>query len=645
MRNAHRIIASLHIASCIFALLSGMDIASAAGPAGKAKCPDLTRGGTVPKGWNHDWTLGPTGARGWIYSDAHVTTDARQIKITAVEKGSPSDGVLEVGDVVTGVRGRPFGDDARILFGKSITEAEKDENRGELHLIRWRRGKTDNVIIKLQPMGTYSRTAPFNCPKSRRILRQGSKAMANDMKENPTKGHVITRALNATALLASGNREYLPVIREQVRLLSQFDQSTGVRTWQYAYINILLAEYVLATGDRTHVDRGLRRITNMIVDGQSAIATWGHAFADPKTKILGGYGMMNTPGIPLTYSLALASKAGLRNSRLDSTVRKSAAFIRFYSGKGSIGYGEDRGAWIETHCDNGKNEMACVLFDFLGDVEPTEFFSRMAVASHGSERDTGHTGNFFNMTWALHGVARSGPVATGAWLREFGWYYDLARRWDGTFLHQGGPGQRTDTYRNWDSTGAYLLGYAHPLKKTYLTGRKPSVAPQIDRRTAEGLLNDGRGWSNKDRRTYYGKLGTGELLRRLSSWSPIVRERSSIELGRRGDDVVAQLTRMLKSSDRYSRYGACQAIQLQRGRAAAAVPALRKALAADDLPLQLLAIRGTQWDRETGPGRRSRVARVARERHQSDKRSPEHAASLSLLRAVQPAQRTDRPIA
>ena len=79
------------------------------------------------------------------------------------------------------------------------------------------------------------------------------------------------------------------------------------------------------------------------------------------------------------------------------------------------------------------------MFNLLGDAEAAEYFSRMSVASHGGERDTGHTGNFFNMLWAMPGVALSGPHATGAWMKEFGWYYDLARRWDGTYLHQGPP--------------------------------------------------------------------------------------------------------------------------------------------------------------------------------------------------------------
>ncbi|MFN9706269.1 MAG: hypothetical protein ACK595_15785, partial [Planctomycetota bacterium] len=41
--------------------------------------PDLTAGEAIPAGHEHDWNLGPTGARGWMFCDRMVTTDARQI--------------------------------------------------------------------------------------------------------------------------------------------------------------------------------------------------------------------------------------------------------------------------------------------------------------------------------------------------------------------------------------------------------------------------------------------------------------------------------------------------------------------------------------------------------------------------------------
>ena len=87
--------------------------------------------------------------------------------------------------------------------------------------------------------------------------------------------------------------------------------------------------------------------------------------------------------------------------------------------------------------------------------------------------------NLFNILWSLRGVAQSGPHATGAWMQEFGaWYFDLARRWEGTFLHQCPPQMGNDKYGNWDCTGGYLLAYAMPLKKLCLTGKGTSNVPQ-----------------------------------------------------------------------------------------------------------------------------------------------------------------------
>jgi hypothetical protein len=89
----------------------------AAGKGQPLTVPDFTKGDAIPAGAKHDWNLGPTGLRGWIFCDKMVTTDARQIKVTKVAKGSPSDGVLAVGDVILGVGGKPFSYDPRTEFG------------------------------------------------------------------------------------------------------------------------------------------------------------------------------------------------------------------------------------------------------------------------------------------------------------------------------------------------------------------------------------------------------------------------------------------------------------------------------------------------------------------------------------------------
>lgn len=77
----------------ILSLLISAFLLMAAGGGGAAPIPDFTEGDPMPNTLKHDTNLGSTGARGWIYSDHLVTSDARQILITKVDAGSPADGV------------------------------------------------------------------------------------------------------------------------------------------------------------------------------------------------------------------------------------------------------------------------------------------------------------------------------------------------------------------------------------------------------------------------------------------------------------------------------------------------------------------------------------------------------------------------
>ena len=547
--------------------------------------PDFTKGDAIPAGAKHDWTLGATGLRGWMFCEKLVTTGARQIAITKVDKGSPADGILAVGDVILGVGGKPFSHDPRTEFGQALTLAES--GTGNLALTRWRAGKAEEVTLKLTFLGSYSATAPYDCPKSKRILEQGCKALAGVIAAPNYRPNPISRSMNALALLASGDPAYLPLVKKEAEWAAGFS-ADGFQTWYYGYVISLIAEYKMATGDDS-VMPGLKRLALEAATGQSAVGSWGHKFAQPDGR-LSGYGMMNAPGVPLTISLVLAREAGVKEPEIDKAVENSAKLLRFYIGKGAIPYG-DHHPWTQTHEDNGKCGMTAVLFNLLGEAPGAEFFSRMSVASHGPERDCGHTGNFWNILWSMPGVAQSGPHATGAWMKEFGaWYFDLARRWDGTFLHQGPPEMANDKTAGWDATGGYLLAYAMPMKKLRLTGRKPGVAPQIDAATAESLILDGRGWSNKDRNSAYDKLGGDQLFECLGSWSPVVRERAAMALSRRKDGTpVPALVKMLDSPRLETRYGTCEALVMLKGAAAPAVPALGKLLRHDDLWLRVKA--------------------------------------------------------
>mgnify|MGYP005850914933 CR=1 FL=1 len=570
----------------LFGLIAAIAIPVSAARKKDIPNSDFTQGESIPEGATHDWTLGATGARGWMYSHRLETSQARQIRITQIAEGSPADGVLQVGDVVLGIDGEMFASDPRVAFGKALTAAESNEGKGKLHLLRWRDGKTQAVTVKLPVLGDYSATTPYACAKSARILKQGCHALSEKILSPGYKPNPISRSLNALALLASGDKTWMPAIKKEAEWAANYS-AFKFSSWYYGYVITFLAEYAMVTGDDS-VLPGLRRLALESAEGQSIVGSWGHRFAGDDGRLV-GYGMMNAPGVPLTISLELARRAGVVDEQIPQAIERSAKLLRFYIGKGAVPYG-DHHPWIQMHDDNGKCGMAAVLFNLLEEEEGAKFFSRMSLASFGNERDTGHTGNFWNMAWAMPGVNQSGPQATGAWMHEFGsWYYDLARDHNGLFPHQGPPQPKPDSTGGWDATGAYLLAYAMPVRQLYITGKQPATTAQLTRAQAQSILDDGRGWTNTNRHGRYLELSTAELLKRLGSWSPIVRERAAFALSRRENPPVDPLIDLLDRSELEPRLGACQALAHLKRKAAPAIPALRETLQAEDMWLRIKA--------------------------------------------------------
>ncbi|MDC0288366.1 DUF6288 domain-containing protein [Rubripirellula sp.] len=531
-----------------------------------------------------DWSLGPTGARGLIEAWKH-TADARKIVVTRVASRSPAEGVLQVGDVIVGVDGRDFGEDARIQFANAITRAEREESRGNLSLVCLRDGVRTMIDLRLPVMGSYSETAPYDCQKSKNIFERGCEVIAQRGMRNVS----IPNSINALALLASGEAKYQSLLSDYAKKVANY-RVGPMATWHYGYAITFLAEYALATGDPS-IMPGLRRLSLEAAHGQSKVGTWGHRFAMPDGRV-GGYGCMNSPGIPLTISLVLAREAGVKDPAMDVAIARSARFLRWYVDKGAIPYG-DHAPW-PGHEDNGKCSMAAVLFDLLEDTEAAEFFAKMSTAGY-DERERGHTGNFFNVLWAMPAVSRGGPLATAAYWREQGWYYDFARQSDGSFRYQGSPAGEEEhgSYKNWDNTGTYLLAYALPLKSLYLTGKKRCSVSAFNSDEVVQVIAAGRGYfSSKENDRYrYKARADNVLLKGLSSWSPAARKRSAEELANRRVNVQSTLLKLIESEDRYSRYGAAEALGHvgRKGSTDDCVSALLKAFESEDLTLRIVA--------------------------------------------------------
>ena len=512
---------------------------------------DFTKGDKLPEKVSHDWTLGQTGARGWCQVSKNdtgtgSTVTSRQILITEVAKESPADGVLQRGDVILGVGKKRFDSDARIIFAKSLGAVQALD--GKLVLQRFRAGKIKQVTLLLPLLPEFSNTAPFGCEKSRILLDQGCAALAERGIGRPS----IASDINALALLASGDERYLKLVRDYARRRASKPMSADIALpcWHFAFKNIMLCEYYLMTKDED-VLQEVKHLTGHLVNGRGPLSTWGHSFVDPSNQRLRGYGAVNAVGVPVVLSIVLARECGVSVNGLEQTISESAQFFRRHVGLGAIPYGDGPPTTRYGHDDNGKNSAAALFFNLLGDKVATRYYARTAMAAYGSDREQGHTGNFFNMLWSLPAVALGGEASTGMWLREFGWYYDLARDPNHLYGYQGYPNERTNNvHSKWDTPGAYLLHFALARKKLRITGKRSACITAFSNEENEENISAGR-------LSYYGAEAT-VLARAMSSWSPVARVRAEKEMRRRG--LLTGLDFGVDSKDPLERVAAVQVI-------------------------------------------------------------------------------------
>ena len=560
---------------CSYTCLATLMIAGnihAAEPQGP---PDLTKDQNVDR--KQTYNLGATGLRGWIYlkpvtyHDAlqgRTTAASRQILVTHVGAKSPADGIVQVNDVILGVDGKPFTDDARKSIAIAIQEAEKESNKGSLKLTCWRAGETKELEITLRVMGTYADTAPYSCEKSKRIFDEACEKLAKEPLQDSWNG-----AISGLALLATGKDEYMPIISEFAYKMGpttlDIQNKTNGSTWDLGYRNMFLSEYYLKTGDEK-VLHAIKEITLSLARGQGMYGTFGHGFSGltPDGKRHGSvppYGPVNQAGLTGNIGIIMGGKCGLKDPEIDAATKRATNFFSYYMDKGAIPYGEHE-PW-PYHDNNGKCAMTAMLFALDGKRKAeTQFFAKMATAGHRN-RECGHTGQGLSYLWGALGSNVGGPDALAAFFKESSWHFDLVRRCDGSFTYDGAEqygGGKTDddtyygksSYNGLSPTASYVLTYSLPLKNIYLTGKKANPSFLLSKKEAQAAAASGR--FDLDRLT----MTPEQLVKAFSDWSPIVRGWAADELAKRPEakTMIPQLIQMAEGKDVHVAQGACETL-------------------------------------------------------------------------------------
>ncbi len=566
MRTKNRMGFSLMVS----AMLMGQPLIAADGP------PELTQGETTGVDRKGTYNLGSTGLRGWIYLkpathfdglQGRTTAASRQILVTHVGAKSPADGVVQVDDVILGTGGKLFTDDARRSIAAAIQEAEKETNQGVLKLTVWRAGKTEEVQLKLRVMGTYSDTAPYECPKSQRIFDEACKALDQEPLEESWTG-----AITGLALLATANPDYLPKLQAFARKMGPPTlklKEGGLGAWESGYRNIFLCEYYLRTGDK-EVLPAIREITISTARGQGMYGTFGHGFSDltedgRRHGPIPPYGPVNQAGLGANIAIVMGKKCGVKDPEIDPAIERASKFFGYFVDKGTVPYGEHEP--YPYHDNNGKSAMAAVFFGLQGDrPKETQFFAKMATAGY-KNRECGHTGQGFSYLWAALGANFGGPAAAAAFFKEASTHLDLVRRCDGSFTYDGGeqygPGSTDDntyygksSYSGLSPTATYVLTYSLALKKICITGKDANPANMLSGKAVADAIASGR--FDLERK----HLTPKELVMAFGNWSPIARGWAAEELAKRPEAkaMVPDLIKMAEGNDAHMRQGACEAL-------------------------------------------------------------------------------------
>lgn len=404
--------------------------------------------------------FGPVGIGIELHPPAFV------MKIKNVEEGSPAAATtkLKAGQIIETINGEKLRDiDPRIQLGNIITKAEATDGKVVLAVKDDEKAPVVNVTVEIPVLGAYSDTWPLECPKSEKIVRN----LAAQFAKEGFSGTVSLDGPKLLFMLSTGDERDLEVARGWVKTLVEknpnYGENGSVYAWFTGWGAPPIAEYYLRTGDKSvlplmqKIADALRK--TMYHDGWGGRGIPGHHM-----------GLAGTSS--LTF-LLLARQCGIEveEGMLQAALQH---YFRF-SGKGANPYMD---AYPEqTLTDNGRNAMLAYAMAAASALLPDD-----KNGVYESARDIAAMHSFYSASYMLHGHTGGGigevwrsaamglmherkPQQYRDFMNARTWWYDLSRRYDGSFGVLGGEGYDKTS---WGITIG--LTYTAPRKKLCIFG-------------------------------------------------------------------------------------------------------------------------------------------------------------------------------
>jgi len=482
--------------------------------------------------------LGPTGLLG--------TISKKTIKVTKVAKGSPADGKIKVGDQIIGVGAAKFAKDVRRELAEAIDVAETRKAAGKLTLILKGNRKVD---LQLTVLGSYSRTAPYNCPKSEAIIRRAADYLVKSGKAS--QGCLNVGMLG---LLATGEQKYIDVAGKLIKgakwakpnvndltAVIKGDKDMGYVGWYWGYNLITLSEYYLLTGDKS-VLPAIKAYAVALARGQDAGGIWGHRMATEKRNgRLPGYAQINQPSMTCFMGMLLAQKCGIKDPDLARGIEKTHAFYASFIGRGAFNYGV-HGPNTKTYNNNGTSATGALCMSIKGNREGAKFFSQLSATSYDG-LETGHATYWFNVAWTPLGANVSGPEVTRQFFRKSRWLQTMYRSWDGSFTFAGDANPKMG-----NQSGVALLVYCLPRRALYITGKNADKSIWLKGRAATDAVELSK--------TDYKSKTVDELLKLINHPIPQVRRGAGWQLNDKRQELISTYKKFLKNGTRFEKEAA-----------------------------------------------------------------------------------------
>lgn len=403
--------------------------------------------------------FGPTGVEIEIQRD-------QTMKVTGVQAGSPAEGRLENGQVITAINGKKMPadplDQAKLL-SDLINSAEGADGVLKFTVAG------NEVDIKIPLLGAYSKTWPVNCDKSHKIIRAHADYLTRLAKAQGLGAHTLYDGLAILALLSTGEDKDLEVVRgiygERTKGFKSTD--TGAHSWHNGYQGIAACEYYLRTGDKS-----VMPLINAICESArkwQIHGGWTHWATSVNTQYTAG-GLMNPAGTNILTTLLLARHCGAKVDE-DTLQRALVLFYRF-AGHGSNPYGDHRPE-AGYGSNNGKTEMLAMAMQAASLAVNGKTYElardKCAMNPLNSYRDIlrGHTGPMGAM-WHAPAAAlliEKKPDLYRNKMDQTRWLIDLSRRHDGSFGMS-----RCGRYDVPDFGHSMMLSLTAPLKTLRITG-------------------------------------------------------------------------------------------------------------------------------------------------------------------------------